>query len=137
MDERKIRGLQRKFSNAFKHAITRGGQDREDDEIIRSFDPKINEDVLLIGWHDMMQTGLPAPIEAQAFVVWYFAKYPEKLNPSVDQPDFTRTFPNLLSSSPERQLDRLREVIRKARKDSAVMQDPQTDRRPLVLGWKA
>jgi hypothetical protein len=54
IDLKEIRSLQRKFSNAFKHATTRDGQDRQDAEIIKSFDPKINEDVLFIGWHDMM-----------------------------------------------------------------------------------
>jgi len=135
IDLKEIRTLQRKFSNAFKHATTRDGQDRQDAEIIKSFDPRINEDVLFIGWHDMMHSGLPAPIEAQAFVVWYFAKYPEKLNPAVDISTYKQTFPNLPSFSPLQQLSRLRDVIRKAKKNGAVMQDPQTDSRPLVLPW--
>jgi hypothetical protein len=78
---------------------------------------------------------LPAPIEAQAFVVWYFAKYPEKLNPAIDISTYKQTFPNLPSFSPRQQLSRLRDVIRKAKKNGAVMQDTQTDRRPLVLPW--
>jgi hypothetical protein len=135
IDLKEIKNLQRKFSNAFKHATTRDGQDRQDAEIIKSFEPKINEDVLFIGWHDMMHSGLPAPIEAQAFVVWYFAKYPEKLNPAVDISTYKQTFPNLPSFSPRQQLSHLRDVIRKAKKNGAVMQDPQTDRRPLVLPW--
>jgi hypothetical protein len=135
MDMPKIRNIQRKYSNAFKHAMTRNGQDRQDTEIIKSFDPKINEDTLFVGWHDMLHTGLPAPIEAQAFMVWYFAKNPEKLNPAVDISTYMETFPNLRSLSPRRQLDRLRDVIRKAKKNSAAMQDPGTDRRRLVLSW--
>ena len=135
MDMPKIRSLQRKYSNAFKHATTRNDQDRQDAEVIKSFDLKINEDTLFVVWHDMMHTGLPAPIEAQAFMVWYFAKYPEKLNPAVDSSTYLETFPNLRSLSPPRQLDRLRDVIRKAKKNGAAMQDPRTDRRPLVLPW--
>jgi hypothetical protein len=133
MDISQIRNIQRKFSNAFKHATTRKGQDRNDEEILAAFDPELNDHALFTGWYDFILSGTPTPIEAQVFTAWYFAKHPEKASPDVDMSPFTRTFSNLPSLSSERQLGRLRDVIRKTKKNGAVMQDEGTDRRPLVL----
>jgi hypothetical protein len=36
---------------------------------------------LFIGWYDYMLAVGALPIEAQVFQIWYFALYPEKLNP--------------------------------------------------------
>ena len=40
-----IRDAQRKFVNAFKYATEKGGKDREDADILRSFDQTVNEHV--------------------------------------------------------------------------------------------
>jgi hypothetical protein len=132
-----IRQIQRQFSNAFKHATTRNGEDRNDQEIISSFDPEVNNHTLFVGWHDFMLSGSPTPIEAQVFTAWYFARHPEKINPDVDMSPFEQIFPNLSSAKPRRQLHRLRDVIRKQKKNGAVMEDTRTDRRPLVLPWQS
>src|SRR4051794_20286789 len=76
-----IRDIQRKFYNAFKHATTREGEGRQDEEVLNAFEPTVNDHALFCGWYDYMQSGLPIPIEAQVFTAWYFVKYPEKLHP--------------------------------------------------------
>ena len=133
--EQDLRRIQRKFYNAFKHAIKRDGTDRQDAYILEDFDPRINDHVLYHGWHDYIRSGLPAPIEAQVFEVWYFSKYSEKVNPEVDISEMVALFPGLPARSPARQRSILIEAIRRARKNGNVMQDSATDRRPLVLPW--
>jgi hypothetical protein len=131
-----IRTIQRKYVNAFKHATAIGGKDREDDELLDSFDYIVNEHMLFIGWYDYGMAGLPRPIEAQAFEVWYLGKYPEKISPEANSDGIKHTFPDLPALSLSRQRARLVDVIRKARKNGIVMNDPGTDRRPLVMPWE-
>lgn len=132
-----IRSIQRRFYNAFKHAVRKDGRDRKDQHILESFDPETNHHVLYHGWYDFMRSGLPIPIEVQVFEPWYFARYSEKVNPEVDMSLIYDLFPNLSSWSAERQHRALTEAIRKAKKNGAVMNDASTDRRPLVLTWVA
>jgi len=137
MTESEIRRIQRKFSNAFKHALTKKGGDRGDDSLIESFDPDVNVHVLWHSWKDYGQSLLPLPIEAQVFDAWYFAKHVEKVSPEADISAIEKVFPNLASLSTQRQHERLLGVIRKTKKNGVVMSDPLTDRRPLVLSWAA
>jgi hypothetical protein len=132
-----IRAIQRKYVNAFKHATALGGRDREDEEILESFDYSVNEHVLFTGWYDYGLAGLPRPIEAQVFEAWYLAKYPEKVAPEANIAGLRRIFPDLSTLSHDRQRVRLGDVIRKTRKNGIVMSDPGTDRRPLVMPWEA
>ncbi len=81
---REIRDLQHQFSNAFKHATTKGGGDRKDHELLNRFNDHQNDHTLFVGWYDYQQAMQALPIEAQAFQGWYFALCPEKLNPDVD-----------------------------------------------------
>jgi hypothetical protein len=130
-----IKWVRRKNWNAFKHATTRQGKDRKDDEILVGFDPNDNEHALFIGWYDYSKAGLPWPIEVQVFEAWYLAKYPEKISPDQDRSGIDYLFPNLAGQSRERQHTLLNEMIIKSRKNEEVMNDPRTDGRPLVLSW--
>jgi hypothetical protein len=130
-----VRAIQRQYVNAFKHATALGGKDRDDEEILRSFDDTVNEHVLLTGWYDYGMAGLPRPIEAQVFEAWYLAKYPEKVSPEANTDGLRRIFPNLAALSDDRQHARMGDVIRKAKKSGIVINDPGTDRRPLIMPW--
>jgi hypothetical protein len=46
----KLFRLQRQYYNAFKHATTRDGEVRDDEELLKSFDDEINNHILFIGW---------------------------------------------------------------------------------------
>jgi hypothetical protein len=76
---------------------------------------------------------MPMPIEAHVFQVWYFALYPEKLNPKVDASQYDGFFPKLRNRSRKDQKAALREKIGEIRLDSAVMRDRMTEQRPLIL----
>jgi hypothetical protein len=73
------------------------------------------------------------PLEAQVFQVWYFARYPDKLDPEVDSAQFQSVFPNLDSLSRSGQKKALRKVIAKYRDDPEIVNHPQTEVRPLVF----
>jgi hypothetical protein len=126
-----IKGVRTKHWNAFKHATTLKGKDRNDDEILAGFHPSHNEHALFIGWYDYNKAGLLWPIEVQVFEVWYLAKYPEKLNRDASRAGIDYLFPDLAGQSSDQQHARLNEVIRTSRNNDKVMNDPRTDDRPL------
>jgi hypothetical protein len=133
LDRGELRRLQNQYWNAFKHAQTRGGIEREDRDLLERFEDKVNDHTLFIGWQDYVVAVRALPIEAQVFQIWYFALYPEKLNPEVDTTKHQRVFPMLPSKSRADQKRALREVISLFRENAEVMAHPKTDRRPLML----
>ena len=94
-----LRSLRNKYCNAFKHASTRNGQERDDTELFERFSDRKNDHVLLVGWHDYLQAVGRLPVEAQAFQAWYFALYPEKLHPASDNAKYQSVFPGLRAMS--------------------------------------
>lgn len=132
LDIKEIRRLQRQFWNAFKHASSRGGVDRADEQLLRRFDDLQNDHALFVGWYDYAQAVGSMPIEAQAFQVWYFALYPDKLSPNVDASKYDALFPSLRHFLRKEQKEALRRAIANARADGTVMNDRQTDRSPLI-----
>jgi hypothetical protein len=130
---KEIRRLQNQYSNAFKHATTRAGVERADQELLAQFDDETNNHALLIGWYDYMLATGTLPVEAQVFHMWYFALYPDKLNPDADTGQYERVFPNLRAKSRAERKAMLRAVIRSSRDDVVIMHDPRTDARPLII----
>jgi hypothetical protein len=133
LDLGKIRRVQNQYWNAFKHALTRGGIEREDSDLLERFEDEVNDHTLFIGWHDYMLAASTLPVEAQIFLVWYYALYPEKLNPEVDTTTHQRVFLMLPSKSRIDRKRALREVISSFRGDAELMTHPKTDPRPLIL----
>jgi ribosomal protein S30 len=116
-----------------KHALTKTGKERDDLKLLRRFNDLQNDHMLFVGWHDYMLAVNAMPIEAHVFQAWYFALYPEKLNPKIDASRYDAFFPKLRNRSRKDQKVALREKIRASRLDSTVLRDPVTERRPLVL----
>jgi hypothetical protein len=133
LDLGKNRRAQNQYWNAFKHALTRGGIEREDSGLLERFEDEVNDHTLFVGWHDYMLAAGALPVEAQIFLVRYYALYPEKLNPEVDTKTHQRVFPMLPSKSRADQKRALREGISSFRRDAELMTHPTTDPRPLIL----
>jgi len=114
-------------------ATTQDGVERDDQELLDRFDDDTNNHTLFIGWHDYMLATGTLPPEAQAFLMWYFALYPDKLNPGVNITPYERAFPNLKEKSAPERKKMLRDWIASARNDLDLMADPRTDARPLIL----
>lgn len=134
LEVKDIRGLQRQFSNAFKHATGRDGKERNDRKLLERFNDLQNDHTLFVGWYDYMLAVKTMPIEAQAFQAWYFALYSEKLNPSFDRTQYDAIFPGLRNLSRRAQKKALKKAIAKGRRDKATMRDRRTDRQRLVMG---
>jgi hypothetical protein len=133
LDIGRVRRVRNQYWNAFKHATTREGLDRTDQELLERFNDETNDHTLFVGWYDYALGSGTLPIEAQAFQVWYFARYPEKLNPDVDTSPYKRLFPNLSSLQRSAQKRALRDAIAAFRNDPEIANHPMTDLRPLVL----
>jgi hypothetical protein len=136
IDIGKIYSLQRKYWNAFKHATTRSGKEREDEELLQGFSDHQNDVALFIGWSDYLQVAGMLPIEAQVQQIWYIALNPERLAPEHSFEPYERTFPNLAKRPRAVQKSMLRQMIEHTRADREVMSDPRTDIRALILDWK-
>lgn len=129
--------LRNQYWNAMKHALTQNGKVRADDDLLAAFDDVQNDHILFIGWYDYANAVGRLPIEAQAFQVWYFANYPEKLNDAADPEPFARLFPGIKDMGRSEKKRQLRRKIAWARKRSDIMQDAATERRKLILSRKA
>jgi hypothetical protein len=133
LNRAELRRLQNQYWNTFKHALTRDGIERQDSDLLERFEDEVNDHTLFIGWYDYMLAVYALPIEAQVFQIWYFALYPEKLNPEVDTTIHQKVFPMLRRKSRADQKRALREVISSFRENVEVMTHAQTDPRPLML----
>lgn len=134
VDEATYNRLRNQHWNAFKHATTRQGLDRADEELLAAFTDEANDHVLLAGWTDYARAGLFLPVEAQVFLGWYYARHPERVQPGPLLDDSVRAFGGNLHEVEHREAKRrLVVVIGKARADDGFREDPRTDQRPLVL----
>jgi hypothetical protein len=135
LDAAKLHKIQRRYWNAFKHALDLKGKERDDEDLLAAFDDRQNDHMLFIGWYDYAQAVNKMPIEAQAHQAWYLALYPEKLDPRFSKEQFERLFPNLKNLTRAKQKLRLKNAIRRVRADKKIMRDRRTEQRPLILGW--
>jgi hypothetical protein len=132
-DRKRLKTIRNQYCNAFKHATTRAGLERTDQELLDRFTDE-DDHTLYVGWTDYGRATGALPIEAQAFMGWYYVLYSEKVKPDFDMSGLHRVFPSLISKSREEQKLALREVIATYRKDDEIMSDAATERLPLVLG---
>lgn len=127
-----LRKIQRQYWNAFKHATRRDDQERDDDQLLANFADEQNDHALFIGWYDYAQVGA-LPMEAQVHQIWYFNLYPDKLDPEHRPVEWL--FPNLRDRPRDEQKRMLNIQIAKAKSVAEFMDDPKTDKRPLIIGW--
>jgi hypothetical protein len=122
--------LRTKLWNAMKHANKLDGKERDDEDLLSTPLTAENEALLAEGWFDLAQAGVPLPLEAQAFNLWYLAKHGDHRELDGWQDEL---FPNILSSTPAQQKHMLIELIGSEKDNSEVMKHAQTDARPLIL----
>jgi hypothetical protein len=137
LDIKELRKVQRKYWNAFKHALERhDGKERDDDELLSRFTDEQNDVALFIGWYDYAQATKTMPVEAQVHQLWWLALHPDKLDPKHANTlrGIEKVFPGLRERPRAKQKQMLKKVIERVRTDKKLMRDPRTDSRPLVLG---
>lgn len=116
--------------NAMKHFADKKGNERDDESLLSVSLEEENEARLFQGWFDLSQIGIPQPIEAQVFVTWYLIKLCDRVN---WEDWMERLFPGLQSLSSAQQKALLRMTIEKYHANTELINDPRTDRRPLIL----
>ncbi|HXW41137.1 MAG TPA: hypothetical protein VEK75_08030, partial [Xanthobacteraceae bacterium] len=136
LDVKQLRKIQRQFWTAFKHATHQhSGKERDDDKLLARFNDEQNDHMLFIGWYDYAIATRKMPVEAQVHQAWYFALHPMKLSDRHSAAPYKKLFPKLRSKPRAEQKRMLNHAIERARMDDAIICDPRTDRRSLVLGW--
>jgi hypothetical protein len=130
---KELKILRNQYWNAFKHATDLKGLERDDERLFERFGDDKNEGALFVGWYDYGLAVPNLPIEAQAFLAWFLALYPEKLNPNVDPDDYQTLFPNLRAMDGAARKEALRAAIASARNDPEIMTDPRTDPGQLII----
>lgn len=133
LDEGGLKALRNRYWNAFKHATTQGGKDRDDDEILQNFRDDHNDHVLFIGWYDYMRAVECYPVGAQVFQLWYFGMYPDKVNSAPAVAHAVKVFGKLQEVSRQEAKRRLRLVIQDYENDQKLLANPRTDKRPLII----
>jgi hypothetical protein len=135
IDIGKIYSLQRKYWNAFKHATTRSGKEREDEELLQGFSDHQNDVALSSVGPTIYRS--PACCRSRPRCSRYGTSLnPERLAPEHSFEPYERTFPNLAKRPRAVQKSMLRQMIEHTRADREVMSDPRTDIRALILDWK-
>lgn len=129
MSESQLWKLRNTYWNAMKHVTGRDGKDRDDEELLTTSLENDNQALLCAGWYDLMQV-IPAPIEAQALVVWYMTKHSHT---DEYQERFDELFPDLLSVDAAGQKAMLRAKIYELRDIDELMNNPLVDTRPLIV----
>jgi hypothetical protein len=133
IDIKKIRLLQRRYWNAFKHLNNLGGGPRADDATLAAFDDTKNDAALFTGWHDYFAVTGRLPLPAQVFLLWYFSLNEEKLEPSTNFDTIRAAFPAITKTDRAEQKRRLRRMVEKYRHAPKTLQDPQTENNPLCF----
>jgi hypothetical protein len=95
LDIEVIKRMQRKYWNAFKHATTRGGEERQDDELLSMFTDQENDAALFVGWVDYGRATKMMPIEAQIHHMWWITLNPDKVEPTYPMTEYDKRFPRL------------------------------------------
>jgi hypothetical protein len=133
LDIKRVRTLQRRYWNAFKHMNERGGQPRDDSEILGSFNDNANDAALFIGWHDYYAVTGRIPLPVQVFQLWWFSLNEARLAEGADLDTIRKLFPNIMRDSRAEQKRRLRRIIEKYRADAKTLADPRTEKNPLCF----
>lgn len=127
-DVRELRRGRNEYWNAFKHALARDGQARQDELLLRGFCDDRNALALFLGWIDYGTLTGGLPIEAQVLEIWYDAIAPgERME--------RQFFPDMSAMPFAEQKGELRAGIARARGMHAVINAANTEQLPLVLPW--
>lgn len=112
------------YRNFFKHA------DSDADKALEPIPTSQVESVLFLATEDYLRLNRRAPIQLQVFQVWYLAKYPEKLSPTVARElamTIQETLPELSVQSHAEQLARGADLLAHALRDPEILADPRTE----------
>lgn len=133
LDIAKLRKLQRQYWNAFKHMNDREGQERNDSDVLASFDDTKNDAALFVGWWDFYSVTGRLPLPVQVFQIWWYSLNEDKLSLGTDLRTIRAVFPSITSCTRLEQKRRLRRAVEKYRHDKETLNDSRTETNPLCF----
>lgn len=123
-DVKRLRNL---YWNAFKHATSRRGTMREDQELLDAFSDKQNDAALILAWMDYHRVSGRLPVAAQVFQHWFFAVYEEKLAAHVNRAAYRLVFPEIGSKDRRAQKALLRTEVARRETDANLLAHHETE----------
>ena len=134
ISQKQLQKLKNQHWNSIKHSKDVKGLARNPIEELSNFSDETNDHTLFVVWYDYGEAGLPLPIAAQVFQIWYFEMYPEKIDPDhAEKHGITCLFENILNKSRAEQKAYLKSQCLEHLKDSELVSHKKTDPRSLVL----
>ncbi len=136
IDDNNLHKIMNQSYNSFKHYFERDyATPRQDDETLQKFSDTHNEGILYAAWHDYSLITEALPIEAQVFQLWMLLK--ERMIRGNKK--WTTIIPSInklayLQISREEMKKNMRDVIAAAKLHEALLNEPNTERQPLILG---
>jgi hypothetical protein len=127
LDMAKLREIQRRYWNAFKHMTRKDGVPRDDAETLAAFDDTKNDAALFVGWWDYYAVTKRLPVAAQVFQLWWYALNETKLTAKADLDAIRQAFPGLARLDRAEQKRRLRRTVEKYRNDPRLLADSRTE----------
>jgi hypothetical protein len=112
------------YRNFFKHA------DSDSDKTLDPLPDSQVEGVIFLAVEDYLRLNGRSPVQLQVFQLWYLAKHPDKLDPTVAaklMEDVNHAFPGLSLLSRDGQLALGAEVLAQAARDEVLRDDPRTE----------
>lgn len=124
---RDVKFLRNEFWNAFKHATSRDGTARADQETLDAFSDVKNDGPLILAWMDYQRLTQGMPIAAQVFQVWFFAVYEEKLALKLSRGSYRKAFPGIRNVDRRQQKVMLRNLVTQWEGNPNLSKDPATE----------
>jgi len=112
------------YRNFFKHA------DRDPEQSLEGLSPSHVEGLLYLAVEDYIRLNRRSPVQFQVFQLWYLAKHPDKLDPSVAaelKRTLTEAFPDLPAKSRSDRVSAGADTLARALQDEEVLRDPRTE----------
>lgn len=112
------------YRNFFKHA------DRDPDQVVAPLQPSHVEGLMFLAVEDYIRLNSRSPVQLQVFQLWYLAKHPNKLDPSVAselRQSVIEAFPGLPLRARVEQLRMGQLTLSDAVRDPEVLSDARTE----------
>jgi hypothetical protein len=112
------------YRNFFKHA------ENDPDQTVEPLSPSHVEGLVFLAVEDYIRLNSRSPVQFQIFQLWYLAKHPEKLDPTVASELIevvTKAFPGLASLPSDDQVAQGAQMLVEASLDQALLSDPRTE----------
>lgn len=131
MDSKAVKAVRNRYWNAFKHLTAFDGSDRDDTDLLGSFDDTANDTALFVAWTDYGRLTGQLPIAGQVIQLWWCCLHKDRFVTSASfQPELL--FPKMTGFSRSAQKAMLRAAVAKYERDADLLANPATEVWPPI-----